>query len=210
MKTNSKIRNMALMAIMGALAAVLMMFSFNMPGMPTFLKMDFGQIPELFAGFFIGPWAGVVVALIKNVLNIMFLGTGTAFAGEIMNFLGSSIFVLIAGYVYKLNRTKKGALIGLVVASVVGTLLWNALNEFIAFPMYANLYGLTMEQIVQMGSVVNPYIHDEMTLIWFGVFPFNIIKHAVLSAVTWIVYKRTANALRGILHMELEKEEALA
>ena len=50
-----------------------------------------------------------------------------------------------------------------------------------------------------MGSSVNPLVHDSFTLMLYGVFPFNLVKHGVTSLVTYLVYKRCGNALRSIL-----------
>ena len=56
-----------------------------------------------------------------------------------------------------------------------------------------------MEAILEMGSSVNPLVHDNVTLMLYGVFPFNLVKHGITSLVTYLTYKRCGNALRSLL-----------
>jgi len=101
------------MVQVGFLAAVgfLLMFTleFPLPLLPPFLKYDPSEVPALIAAFAYGPWVGVLVELVKNVL---FFVSGKATSG-IIGFLGASIagctYVLVAGSVYEHWRTKKGA-----------------------------------------------------------------------------------------------------
>ena len=46
-----KTRNIALIGMMGALAAVLMMIRFPLPFMPPFMDFDFASLPEIIGGF---------------------------------------------------------------------------------------------------------------------------------------------------------------
>lgn len=116
-----------------------------------------------------------------------------------MNILGSVCFILPASLIYRWNHTKKGAVISLVVSSLLVSAAFIFINAYIAFPLYSNLYGMPMETIVAMGTAVNPYITDVTTLMLFSVFPFNLFKHGVTSIVTYLVYKRMGNVLRSIL-----------
>ena len=63
---DQKVRRMAVIAMMGAVSAVLMFFSFNVPFMPGFIKLDFSELPALIATFSLGPSAGAMVCLIKD------------------------------------------------------------------------------------------------------------------------------------------------
>ena len=193
------VKKVAFIGMLGAVSAVLMAISVPLPFAPTFLKFDISELPALFAGFFLGPVSGCAVIVVKIALKLLLQGTETAFVGELMNIVGSSAFVLPAALIYKFIHTKRGALISLVFSSVMVSIVAIFLNAYIAFPMYSSLYGIPMEAILEMGSSVNPLVHDNVTLMLFGVFPFNIVKHGITSAVTYLVYKRCGNALRSLL-----------
>ena len=137
--------------------------------------------------------------MVKIVLKLLLQGTETAFVGELMNIVGSCAFVLPAALIYKHIHTKKGAMLSLSISTVLVSIMAIFLNAYIAFPMYSSLYGMPMEAILEMGSSVNPLVHENVTLMLYGVFPFNLVKHGVTSLATYLVYKRCGNALRSLL-----------
>lgn len=199
MKHTANVRTLTFAAVMGAVSAVLMTFSFPVPFAPTFLKFDISELPALFAGFLMGPAEGCAVVLVKILLKFMTQGTDTAFVGELMNIVGSICFVLPASLIYRKVHTRKGAMISLTVSSIFVSIVFIFINMYLAFPMYAALYGMPMEVIIRMGTAANPMVDDLFTLMFFGVFPFNLVKHGITSIVTWLVYKKCGRALRGML-----------
>lgn len=206
MKTKKlNVRSVAFIGMLAALSTVLMAINVPLPFAPSFMKFDIAELPALFAGFFLGPLSGALVIVVKIILKLLTQGTDTAFVGEFMNVIASCAFVMPAALIYKRLHTKKGAIISLAVATVFASVICIFLNAYIAFPMYSKLYGLPMEVIIQMGSAANPLIHDSVTLMVFGVFPFNLFKHFVTSLVTYLVYKRCGNALRSVLSMPKDR-----
>lgn len=197
-KTNNA-KTIAFIGMLGALSAVLMSINVPLPFAPTFLKFDIAELPALFAGFFLGPVSGCAVIVVKIVVKLILQGTETVFVGELMNVIGSCAFVLPASLIYKRIHTKKGALLSLSISTVLVSVMAIFLNAYIAFPMYSSLYGMPMEAILEMGSSVNPLVHDNVTLMLYGVFPFNLVKHGITSLVTYLTYKRCGNALRSLL-----------
>lgn len=197
-KTNNA-KTIAFIGMLGALSAVLMSINVPLPFAPTFLKFDIAELPALFAGFFLGPVSGCAVIVVKIVVKLLLQGTETAFVGELMNIIGSSAFVLPASLIYKRIHTRKGALLSLSISTVLVSVMAIFLNAYIAFPMYSSLYGMPMEAILEMGSSVNPLVHDNVSLMLYGVFPFNLVKHGITSLVTYLTYKRCGNALRSLL-----------
>ena len=192
-------RTIAFIAMLGALSAVLMLFSFPLPFAPSFLRFDVSELPALFAGFFLGPVSGCAVILIKILLKIVIQGSDTAFVGEIMNVIGSSCFVLPSALIYKYNRTKKGALISLTAATVIASIVSIFLNVYIAFPMFSKMYSMPVDAIIGMGTAINPGITDMTTLMLYSVFPFNLLKHGITATLTFLVYKKCGNALRRVI-----------
>lgn len=199
MKQKTQVYRITFIALLGALSAVLMLINVSLPFAPSFLKFDIAELPALFAGFFMGPVAGALVIIVKILLKLVMQGTETAFVGEFSNVLGSMCFVMPAAIIYRKMHTKKGAALGLVISTILVSVVFIFVNAYIMFPLYSNLYGMPMEAIVGMGTAVNPAIHDTVTLMLYSVFPFNIIKHGVTAGVTWLVYKRCGNALRSLM-----------
>ena len=197
-------RSIAFMGMLGALAGVLMLFDFPLPIAPSFLEMDIAELPCLFAGFFMGPLQGFLVIVVKILVKFAIKGTKTAFVGEFSNLVGSALFVCTAAFIYKKNHTKKGAMISMVVSTLVVSAAYVFMNAFIMFPLYSRLYGLPMEAIIGMGNAVNPLVTDELTMMLFCVFPFNLIKYTAVSLITYLVYKKCANAIRSILNFSQE------
>lgn len=209
MKHTTNLRVLTFVALMGAVSAVLMTFHFPMPFAPTFLKFDISELPALFAGFLMGPAEGCMVVLVKILLTFMTQGTDTAFVGEIMNLLGSICFVLPASLIYRSFHTRMGAMVSLIVSSIFVSIVFIFINMYLAFPMYAALYGMPMEAIIQMGTIANPMVDDLFTLMLFGVFPFNLVKHGITSTATWLVYKKCGSVLRGMLGMNMRKAQTI-
>lgn len=187
------------MGMLGALAGVLMLFDFPLPIAPSFLQMDIAELPCLFAGFFMGPLQGFLVIVVKILVKLVIKGSNTAFVGEFSNLVGSALFVCTAALIYKKNHTKKGAMISMVVSTLIVSVAYVFMNAFVMFPLYSSLYGLPMEAIIGMGNAVNPLVTNELTMMLFCVFPFNLIKYTIVSLITYLVYKRCANAIRSIL-----------
>lgn len=200
MKTKTyNIRSLTLIALLAALSAVLMTINFPLPFAPPFLKFDIAEFPGLFAGFFLGPTASVIVVVLKNLLKLLLQGTETAYVGEFMNALGSILFTLPAAFIYKYRKNIKGARIALIASTLIGSLAWIPLNLFIGFPMYAAVYSMSTADIVGMGSSVNPLINNMFTIMLFGILPFNLVKLSVTSLVTWWMYKRVGGYLRSLV-----------
>ena len=185
-----KTKKLVMGALLGALAAILMVLDFNVPLAPGFIKFDFSDFPVLIGGFVFGPLTGVLIAFLKIVLNLLFKPTTTMFVGEASNFLLSVCYMGVACLFYRKHRTKKGAVIGMALATVTTSLFAIASNILVMFPMYAKLFGMSMEQIVGMVSAVNPFVKDVTTMVIASLVPFNLFKYGVISLITFISYKK--------------------
>ena len=101
----AKTKTVTGIAMLSALAYILMFFEVPIPMLlPSFIKMDFSELPALIAAFAYGPISGVAVCLIKNLIHLM--NTQTGGVGELVNFALGTIFVMTAGAIYKKNHTK--------------------------------------------------------------------------------------------------------
>ncbi|NLY66803.1 MAG: ECF transporter S component [Tissierellia bacterium] len=183
-------------SVLGAIAFLLMLFDFPLWFAPSFLKFDFSDVPGLIGSFALGPFAGVLVQLVKNLLNLALEGTDTAAVGELANFVVGSIFVFTAGYIYHRNKTFKNAVIGMAAGIIAMTISISVANYYVMIPLYAKIFGWPIEQIVALGTAVNKYVVDFKTLILFAVVPFNLVKGIIVTLVTALIYKRVSPILR--------------
>ena len=194
MKSTSKTAYFAKVAMLGVLAYLVMFIEFALPFFPSFLKLDLSDLVPLIGSLALGPVAGLLIELLKNLLHL--LTTHTGGVGELANFIVGSAFVCTAGIIYQYNKTRLGAVVALA-CSVLAMIVSGALvNYFITVPLYAIVLGLSTESIVGMSSAVIPAIHDKLTLILFAFCPFNLLKGIVLTLITMPLYKRVSPMLK--------------
>ena len=113
MKKNTT-HNLTVAAMLSAVAFILMFIEFPLPMLiPSFVKMDFSDLPALLGAFALGPVYGVVISFMKNLLHIIIKGTSTACVGELCNFMLGAVFSAVAGFVYKRHKSRKTAILGM-------------------------------------------------------------------------------------------------
>lgn len=197
-KSRSKLRTTVQIAMLAAVATILMFFEFPIPFVaPPFIKMDFSEIPVLIGTFAMGPGAGVLIELLKNVLHVALFGTTTAGVGDISNFLIGCAFVVPAGLFYKKRKTRRTALAGMAAGTALMAAMGCLSNAFIMFPVYSALMGIPMEDFIAMGTAINPAISNMMTFVIFCMVPFNFMKGVIISLITLLLYKRLRVLLKG-------------
>ena len=181
-------RKIAVIGIMSSIAAVLMLFEIPLWFAPGFYKLDFSELPILLCAFAYGPVAGVVAEAVKILVNLVLDGTGTAFVGELANFVVGSIFVLTATSIYHIKKNKTMAIVACVVAVIVLTVAGSAMNGFYMIPKFAEMF-MPMEAIIGMGAEKNGNVNSVWTLVFFCVVPFNLLKGVLVSAITILLYR---------------------
>lgn len=190
------VKHVVLMGMFGALGAVLMLFEFPLPFIaPSFYGLDLSEIPVLVGAFSMGPIAGVIIELVKILVKLVLKPTSTGFVGEFANVCIGCALVLPAAVIYHFNRTKKGAVIGMVVGTVCMALVGAVLNALVMLPFYSNF--MPLESIIEAGAAINPAISNVWTFVFLAVAPFNLIKGAIVSLITTLVYKRISIIIHG-------------
>ncbi len=189
-------KTMTKISVLGVISFILMYFKFPVVWLaPPFLKMDISDLPSLLGAFALGPMAGVLIQLLKNVLNLIFEGTTTAGVGEFVNFFSGSVFALIAGMIYFRKKDFKNAIIGMLVGIISMTAIMAIANYYVMFPLYAKLFGWPIERLVEMGSAVTDKVVNLKTMIIYTVIPFNLVKGFLTILVTTIIYKKISPIL---------------
>lgn len=182
-----------MIALLSALATVLMALSFSVPFMPSFIKMDFSELPALLASFSIGPGAGVLVCLVKNLINLPLTTTGGI--GELSNFLLGVAFVLPAGLIYRFKKDRAGALIASGVGSLAMGLLSLPINYFVTYPIYAKM--LPIATIVSMYQAILPSVDGLLSCLIVFNMPYTFLKGVLNAIICFIIYKPLSPYLKG-------------
>ena len=171
------IKKMTVMAMLAALSMVLV-YAIHVPLIPVvpFLEYDPADIPILIAAMAYGPVSGLVLTVVVSIIQGMFIST-TGPWGILMHIIGTGSMVLTAGGIYKARRTKGGAVLGLILATLVRALVMIPANHFIT-PIW-------------MGAPVE--VVDSLMIT--GIIPLNLIKAAINSGITFVVYKAVSRYL---------------
>ena len=173
-------------AVFAALATVLMFFEFPLPLMPPFLMVDLSGAIVLIGAFIFGIGPAIAMILIKDLIHVTM--TKTAGSGELADFLMLSTLVIFAVLLYRTVKTRKMALIGCSVGAVAMAGMGMLTNYFLIIPFYSTM--MPLDAILSMCSTVNPHINGMAGYLLLGVLPFNLIKGAILTAITMLVYKK--------------------
>ena len=188
--SRSKVRTMAQVGMLSAIAVVLMLFEIPLPFAPAFYEIAFSEVPVLVGCFAMGPAAGVAIEFLKILLNFAINGTATAGVGEIANFLIGCSLVVPAALIYKFEKTRTGAIVGMAAGTVFMTAVGCLLNAFVLLPTYAVAFGMPLDGLVQMGTAVNSAIDSLTTFVLFAVAPFNLLKGVLVSLIVFLIYKK--------------------
>lgn len=189
-KSDATLFTLTRCGILSAMAVIL--FYIEIP-VVAFYKLDLSTLPAILAGFAMGPIQGFAVIVVKNLVHM--LGTSTMCVGELADILMSSCYVIPASLIYRSGKNRKSALKAMFAGSVLmiaGSVL---INYFMLIPAYQVLMGMPLEAIIGMGQAVFGFVNSTEKLVVFITAPFNILKAAVLSFVTYLLYKRVSPLL---------------
>ena len=192
-QTKSKTRLLAGCGMLSAAAIALQYLEIPIPIIPSFIKLDFSDLPELIGAFAYGPIAGVIIALVKNLVHLAASQSG--YVGELSNFMLGAAFAFVAGMVYKKYTSKKGALIGGFAGAFCMAAVSFPLNEFIVYPFYYNF--MDKAAVLGMYQAILPSVKSiEEALLIFNV-PFTFIKGLICVGISMLIYKPLSPVLHG-------------
>lgn len=178
-RSSSRVLKLVVVSLLSAVAFIMQYLDFPLPPFPSFLKIDFSDVPALVAGFIFGPWIGVLVQFIKNGLHFIFTGSEAGIPiGEMSNFVAGSVFVVCTVFIARRISGLKGLISGLLVGTLTMSALLSVLNYYVLLPAYAFLINWTVE---------GP---EKTALVFYGVAPFNVIKGLLIAVVFIPLYLR--------------------
>ena len=184
-------RTITMTALLAAISYVLAFLEFPVPLSPSFARMDLSDLPALIGAFAFGPVTGVMIELIKNILQL--LSTSTGGIGELANFLMGASYVLAAGFIYRYK--KKIAIWACVISSIVMGIAAAIVNYFILLPLFETF--MPLDQLIASFGEFLPFIKTKLDVVLFNALPFNILKGLVIGAITMMIYKKLTPILKG-------------
>jgi len=190
-------RKITMIGMFSAVSAILMILEIPVFFAPGFYKFDFSELPALVGAFAFGPVAGVMIEFVKILLKLLFKGTSTAFVGELANFVVGCSLILPASVIYLFRKNKKSAIVACITGTLCMTVVGSAFNAIYLLPKFAQMFGMPLEAIVEMGTAINPAIKSVSGLVLMAVAPLNLLKGGAVSLITILIYKKLSPILKG-------------
>ena len=165
-------KRIAMYALFVALSMAVSFVEFPIVPGVEWLKYDPSGIVSLVAGFAYGPAAAVIVSGLGFLPHLFTNPWGT-----LMAVLVALALSVPAALIYRRNKTRKGAVIGIIVGAIAA-LAVAIVGNVIVTPFYAHM---TTAQVV--------------ALIVPALLPFNVLKFTIHGVVTFLIYKPISNLL---------------
>ncbi|MCB4871432.1 ECF transporter S component [Bifidobacterium pseudocatenulatum] len=165
-------KRIAMYALFVALSMAVSFVEFPIVPGVEWLKYDPSGIVSLVAGFAYGPVAAVIVSVLGFLPHLFTNPWGT-----LMAVLVALALSVPAALIYRRNKTRKGAVIGIIVGAIAA-LAMAIVGNIIVTPFYAHM---TTAQVV--------------ALIVPALLPFNALKFTIHGVVTFLIYKPISNLL---------------
>lgn len=179
-------------AVLTALASILFLISIPVV---AFYHLDLSNVPVLLGAFSMGPLPGLVILFLKSLIGC--LKSSTMYVGELADFIMGAAFILPAAWIYRRQKNRKGALIGMMVGTIGLIVVGCLTNLYMMIPFYMNAFGMPMQSIIDMCAKALPFVDSEWKVIAFVTAPFNLLKGVVLCVLTYLIYK----PLSPLLHV---------
>ena len=176
MKSRMSVKYLVCVAMFVAVSYVAVIAARPIPKVAGFLSYEPKDAVVVIAGFLFGPLTSALVSVLTSLLELPSSSTGLY--GLLMNVVSTCSFAVPAAWFYLRHRSKKGALISLilgVVCMAACMVLWN----YIITPFYM---GVPRAQVA--GMLASVFL------------PFNLIKGGINAGLALLLYKPVATALR--------------
>ncbi len=175
---------LALMGILTAISSILFLPAFEIP-IIAFYKLDFSNIPIMLGAFSMGPIHGVVMMLLKSLIGLTH--SSSSGVGELADFLMGTAFILPASLIYHKKKTLNTAIFGMIAGIATMVVVSVLANKYIMIPFYMGAFHMDMNGILKFTNVAG--VDSEWKLLTMVTAPFNLLKGAVLTLITFFIYK---------------------
>ncbi len=185
---SERVSKMVRMAVLSALAVVLAALV-RFPILPAapWLEYDMGDVPVLIGAFMYGPVGGLILTFVVSAIQALTFSAQSGWVGFMMHFIATGILAVVAGWIYKFEHTRKGALIALAAGSIAMTAVMIPANLFFTVRYWGAPYDVVVASI-------RPVI-----------IPFNLIKAVGNSIIVALIYKPLSRFLK--CHVKVGKKK---
>lgn len=185
------VRTLTSIALLSAISFVLAFFELPVPLSPGFARMDISDFPALIGAMTMGPWGGVAVELVKNILGL--LSTSTGGVGELANFLMGGALSFVAGMFY--YKWKCPPWCACLTGSIAMALAAAVANYFILLPLFETF--MPLDALIASFAEFIPFIHTKLDVVLLNAIPFNLLKGLGISLLTLMLYRKLTPVFRG-------------
>lgn len=134
-------RQLVSMAMLGAISIVLVaVIHFPLIPAAAFLEYDPADIPILICAFAYGPLAGLLLTVVVCFIQGFTVSAQSGIIGIVMHIFATGCCVLVTGSIYKRNKTRKTAVIALILGALVQTAAMVLMN-MIFTPLFMGALG---------------------------------------------------------------------
>ena len=166
---------------MAIMLAITLAFSFipSIPILPavSFIRYEFSDLPILISVFAFGTPAGFAIAAMSILLNFIIGGAESGPYGMIMHMVAIGTYLITAGLIYRVKKTRKTAIIGMLAGVLAMTAVMIPANLLIT-PAF------TGAPVAFVKSLLIP-----------AIIPVNLIKGVITAVLTFILYKHVSRLL---------------
>ena len=206
LRSATRVQMITLVGVFAAISTILMFIEMPIPFMPPFLKVDLSGVPILIMGFMYGPLPAIYVTIIKDAIHMLSSQTGCV--GEFADMIILCSFSVVSSLLYRKNPSRKGVVISVLAGAATITVVGSLANKFMLIPFYSKV--MPLEAIIDACHAVNPMVDSMNAYILFGAAPFNLIKGLIISALTFLVYKKLSHLMKDSLMAPEERKSAAA
>ena len=180
-KRKNNVRKLTALGMLGAISLILVStVYFPMIPAAPFLEYDPADVPILIGTFAFGPIAGFLLAVVVWIIQGMTVSAASGGPiGIIMHIFATGSCVLVAGNIYRRNKTRKTAAVALTVGALIMTGAMVIMN-LIFTPLFL---GQSMETVIPM--------------LLPAIIPFNLIKAGANCIITFALYKSISHLIKG-------------
>ena len=197
------IKRITFVAVFAAITSVLYCYvKFPLPIFPSFLDVNFSMIPIIIAAFMLGPIDGVIIVVIRFIIKLILVGTGTQYVGEIADLVLGVITTTSCGLVYMFYKGKFRTLLSFATVIISWVICSIVLNIFLNIPIYVELFfkgnwniliGMCNDAFNLITFNNCPEITQNNFIFYYvilAVIPFNLMLSSLVVAITALVHKR--------------------
>lgn len=182
---NTNVRKLVRMAMLSGLAIVLMIWP-RIPIIPAapWLEYEMADVPILIGAFMYGPFAGLLMTIVVSAIQAFTVSAASGWVGFVMHVIATGTLVLVAGTIYKLIHSRKGAIIALIAGALLMTAMMIPTNLFFTVRYWGVPYDAVVASIVPV------------------LLPFNMIKAGLNSLIVGLLYKPLSRFIKGHIAAE--------